>query len=162
MSAKYSTVSTATLVETVEPSSLVDANLVLWAHHRGFPRHEEALSWWAEALSSKSLIGVTWPTTLAFVRISTNPRVFEQPLTLADAWATVETWLDRSNVWVPVPTERHRGLLGEMLLGGQANRDLSSDAHLAALAIEWGLELLTADADFDRFPGLRWRNPLAI
>lgn len=71
-------------------------------------------------------------------------------------------WLDRPNVWVPVPTERHRNLLARCLLEGRASGKHSSDAHLAALALEWGLELLSADRDFARYPGLRWRDPLTV
>jgi predicted nucleic acid-binding protein len=73
----------------------------------------------------------------------------------------VQGWLARPNVRVPVPTDRHEQLLGELLLGARATGNHTSDAHLAALAIEWGLELCSADRDFARYPGLRWRDPLA-
>lgn len=139
---------------------LVDANLLVWAHHAQFAQHKPAHSWWAGTLSTVPLVAVPWPTILAFVRISTHPRVLERPLGVGDAWATVEGWLDRSNVWVPVPTERHRGILGPLIVDGQASGNHSTDAHLAALAMEWGLELQSADQDFSRYRGLRWRNPL--
>ncbi|HLH69988.1 MAG TPA: TA system VapC family ribonuclease toxin [Candidatus Dormibacteraeota bacterium] len=140
---------------------LVDANLVLWAHHDGFPRHEEARRWWARTLSVVPQVGIPWPTIIAFVRISTHPRALERPLDVARAWATVAEWLDRPNVWIPVPTVRHRQVLESLLIGGQAAGNHAPDAHLAALAVEWGLELQSADRDFARYPGLRWRDPLA-
>lgn len=143
------------------PFPLVDVNLLLWAHHAQFPRHERAFAWWRDLLSDHPRVGVPWPVALAFVRISTHPRVLERPATIEDAWAEVGRWLDRANVWTPVPTERHRGVLGPLLIGGQASGNHTTDAHLAALAIEWGLQLLSADRDFARYPGLSWRNPLA-
>jgi toxin-antitoxin system PIN domain toxin len=140
---------------------LVDANLVLWAHHRAFPAHEHARGWWAETLSTVPLVGIPWPTTLAFLRISTHPRALERPIELGRAWQVVQGWLARPNVHVPVPTDRHGQLLGELLLGARATGNHTSDAHLAALAVEWGLELCSADHDFARYPGLRWRDPLS-
>lgn len=142
-------------------SSLVDANLILWAHHRQFPLHDAAHRWWRDHLSGRGSVGVPWPSILAFVRISTHPRALERPLGIGPAWAIVETWLDRPNVWIPVPTDRHRSILGPLLGSGRASGNHVPDAHLAALAIEWGLELQSADRDFARYPGLRWRDPLA-
>jgi toxin-antitoxin system PIN domain toxin len=144
-----------------DPAPLVDANLLLWAHHRQFAHHDAARDWWATTMSSVPLIGVPWPTTLAFVRISTHPRALERPLTIEEAWGVVDGWLDSPNVWVPVPTERHGEVLAEQLIGGRGTGNHVMDAHLAALAIEWGLELVSADRDFARYPGLRWRDPLA-
>lgn len=140
---------------------LVDANLLLWAHHGSFPEHEPARSWWSATLTETPLVGIPWPTILAFVRISTHPRVFERPADVTATWRVVEGWLDRPNVRTPVPTDRHPALFAEMLRTGRATADHTSDAHLAALAVEWGLELVSADADFARYPGLRWTNPLS-
>lgn len=143
-----------------EPAALVDANLLLWAHHPGFAQHDAARAWWAETLRRAPMVGIPWPSILAFVRISTHPHALSVPASLDDAWAVVGSWLDRDNVWVPVPTERHRGILGELLAAGRASGNHTTDAHLAALAVEWGLELVSADRDFARYPGLRWRDPL--
>lgn len=144
-----------------EAAALVDANLLLWAHHEAFAQHAAARGWWAQTLTTAPLVGIPWPSALAFVRISTHPRALTVPASVEEAWAVVESWLDRDNVWVPVPTERHRSVLSQMLVTGRASGNHSGDAHLAALAIEWGLELLSADRDFARYPGLRWRDPLA-
>lgn len=144
-----------------EPAAvLVDANLLLWAHHTSFAEHERARTWWAETLSSTPLVGISWPTSLAFLRVSTHPRAFERPLGLEAVWEVVDGWLSRPNVRIPVPTDRHREIFHDLLVGGRATGNHTTDAHLAALAIEWGLELCSADRDFARYPGLRWRNPL--
>lgn len=143
-----------------EQAVLVDANLVIWAHHRQFRHHQAARQWWRAALSSLPLVGIPWPTTLAFLRVSTHPRALERPLAIEEAWAVAWEWLERPNVQCPTPTERHPSLLAEMLLEGRAVASHTTDAHLAALAVEWGLELLSADRDFARYPRLRWRDPL--
>ncbi|MGI8776053.1 MAG: TA system VapC family ribonuclease toxin [Acidimicrobiales bacterium] len=140
-------------------AQLIDANLVLWAHHEQFAQHDDARRWWAETLASDASIGVPWPTILAFVRISTHPRAFARPLDVSTAYAVVEEWLARPNVFVPVPTDRHATLYGTMLRTGRAAGNHSTDAHLAALAVEWGLEVMSADRDFARYPGLRWHDP---
>jgi toxin-antitoxin system PIN domain toxin len=98
---------------------------------------------------------------MAFLRISTHPRALRRPLSIETAWSVARGWLERPNVLVPVPTERHGGILGRLLVSGKAAGNHTTDAHLAALAIEWGLELLSADRDFARYEGLRWRDPLA-
>jgi len=138
---------------------LVDANLLLWAHHRGFPQHERAREWIASALTDIPVVGIPWPSVLAFLRVSTHPRAFEQPLHIGTAWAVVEAWLSRPNVRTPAPTDAHADLLGQLLISGRAAANHTTDAHLAALAIEWGLVLVSADRDFARYPGLRWHDP---
>lgn len=140
---------------------LVDANLVLWAHHRQFPQHEAARRWWADTLTSVPLVGIPWVTTLAFLRISTHPRAFTRPLAMDEAWGIASGWLDRDNVRCPAPGDGHAAILAELLVAGRVTGNHTTDAHLAALAIEWGLELLSADGDFARYPALRWRDPLA-
>jgi toxin-antitoxin system PIN domain toxin len=111
-------------------------------------------------LSESEPIGFAWLALLAFVRVSTNPRLFAAPLTPEFALSLVENWLAQPSATVLHPTERHiaivRGLLEPLGTGG----NLTSDAHLAALAIEHGGEVCSADTDFARFRGLRWVNPL--
>lgn len=140
---------------------LIDANLLLWAHHQQFPRHGEARRWLAQTLSTVPRVGIPWASVLAFLRVSTHPRALARPLEIDRAWLAVRRWLERPNVWVPVPTDRHRDIFASALLGTSAAGNHVHDAHLAALAVEWGLELLSADRDFARYPGLRWRDPLA-
>lgn len=140
---------------------LVDANLLVYAHVSSMPQHERAKEWLDHTLNHPAPVGLPWPTLLGFIRLVTNPRIFERPQTIEEAWSQVESWLDCSSAWIPLPTEHHRGLLGPLLphAGGRSN--LVPDAHLAALAIEHGLILCSTDGDFARFPGLRWHNPLA-
>jgi toxin-antitoxin system PIN domain toxin len=140
---------------------LVDANLLLYAKVRDFPQHEAARTWLDRRLSENAPVGFPWASLLAFVRLVTNPRVFHQPLTIPAAWQQVEAWLNRPAAWIPAPTERHRDILGQLVQASVDTSDLVSDAHIAALAIEHGLTLCSADRDFARFPDLRWENPLA-
>lgn len=140
---------------------LVDANLLIYAVVDDMPEHERARTWFEDAIADHARVGLPWPSLLAFVRLTTNPRVFPRPLAMDAAWARVEEWLALDNVWQPEPTERHADVLGQLLRGTRATANLVGDAHLAAIAIEHGLELHSADRDFARFPGLRWTNPLA-
>lgn len=139
---------------------LVDANLLIYAYDTTSARHEAARVWLDDRLNGRARVGLPWPSLLAFLRIVTNPRVFESPAPLADAWAQVEEWLACEAAWVPAPTERHPQVLGELLRGANARANLVPDAHLAALAIEHGLTLASTDGDFARFLGLRVENPL--
>jgi toxin-antitoxin system PIN domain toxin len=140
---------------------LLDANLLIWAHHRQFEQHAAARAWLERELSHNPLVGIPWPTVLAFLRLSTHARALRRPISIEVAWTVVLGWLGRANVQVPVPTERHEEILGRFLTRGKATGNHTTDAHLAALAVEWGAELLSADRDFARYEGLRWRDPLA-
>ena len=139
---------------------LVDANLLVYAHAASLPQHEPARSWLDAQLNGDTRVGLSWPSLLAFLRVMTNPRILERPESTADAWRQVCAWLEVPVVWIPEPTERHRDVLGRLLEQTSATANLVPDAHLAALAIEHGLPLCSADGDFARFPHLRWRNPL--
>ena len=139
---------------------LVDTNLLLYAHTRSFQQHSRAREWLDAQLSSSSPVGFPWPSLLGFLRIATNPRVFQRPEPMADAWGQVTAWLNCAVAWIPEPTDRHRDVLGSLLSGPGIQATLVPDAHLAALAIEHGLLLCSTDSDFARFSGLRWQNPL--
>ena len=139
---------------------LVDANLLLYAEDARSPVNRAAGAWWDAQLSGTRPICLAWPVVKAFLRIGTNPRVFERPLTLAEAMGRVESWLAQPCVRLVHPTNRHWQVFKEMLTEGQATANLVSDAHLAALALEHGCELFSTDSDFARFPKLKWRNPL--
>lgn len=139
---------------------LVDANLLVYARVSDLPEHERTRGWLDEQLNGTVGVGLSWPSLLAFVRLVTNPRVFREPMRTETAWRQVEEWLGCPPVWIPVPTERHRALLAELLPATQGRANLVPDAHLAALAMEYGLILHSTDRDFSRFPGLRWENPL--
>ena len=139
---------------------LVDANLLLHAYDPSSPRHVAARNWFEATLSKPEPVGLAWITLLAFVRIGTNPRPLEHPLTIAEAGTIVSEWLEHPNVTLLNPGERHWPILRDLMTRGQARGPLVTDAHLAALAIEHGAELATTDRDFARFPGLKFFNPL--
>jgi toxin-antitoxin system PIN domain toxin len=139
---------------------LIDASLLLYSVDSLSPEHERASVWLAEQLNGDRRVGIPWESLTAFVRIGTNPRATTRPLQPAKAWRFVEAWLAAAPVWIPVPTESHADVLGDLIRTHRIGGNLIPDAHLAALAIEHGLELCSTDTDFARFPEIRWRNPL--
>ena len=139
---------------------LVDANLLVYASISSFAEHQRARAWLDGRLNAEDRVGLPWPSLLAFLRLVTNSRIFPRPLAIADAWRQVEAWLACDTAWIPSPGERHAAILARLLTGPGVVGNLVPDAHLAALAIEHGLELASSDGDFARFPGLRWTNPL--
>jgi uncharacterized protein len=140
---------------------LVDANLLLHAYNLRSRDHEASRVWLERVLSGPQLVRFGWLTVWAFLRIATNPRAFDQPLTIDDAVDIVGSWFEQPSVSVLEPGERHWELLQRLTDRGQATGPLVMDAALAALAIEHGATLYTTDRDFARFPGLTWVNPLA-
>ena len=140
---------------------LVDANILIYARVSSFAEHQLARDWLDRQLNGIPRVGLPWASLLAFLRIVTNPRVFERPEPIADAWGQVVTWLACDTAWMPEPTERHGEILGELFALPGVYANLVPDAHLAALAMEHGLTLCSTDGDFARFPGLSWLNPLA-
>jgi hypothetical protein len=140
---------------------LVDANVLVYAYVVGFPEHEAAREWLDERLSGSDRVGLPWESLTAFLRLTTNPRVFERPATVARVWRQVEEWLECEPAWIPLPTDRHQQVLGTLLAAAGPGGNLVPDAHLAALALEHGLTVASTDGDFARFPGVRWQNPLA-
>ncbi len=140
---------------------LVDANVLLYAQDESSPFHEPAMRWVTEALNGSTRVGLPWPSLLAFVRIRTHPRAYADPLTPEDAWSHVEDWLAAPAAWVPAPTARHSEVLGGLVRRHQLRGNAIPDAHLAALAIEHGVAVCSADTDFARFGGITWINPIA-
>ena len=140
---------------------LVDANLLVYAVNAAAPQHVAARTWLDGRMNDATRVALPWASLLAFLRLVTNPRVFPVPLRMSDAWKQVDDWLGSGPAWVPAPTERHAAILGRLLAAPGVHANLVPDAHLAALAIEHGLELNSTDGDFARFAGLQWRNPLA-
>ena len=141
---------------------LVDANLLVYAHAGSLAQHERARAWLDEQLNGTAPVGLPWASLLAFLRLVTNPRIFERPEPMVEAWSQVLSWMGCETAWIPQPTERHAAVLGELLAAPGVHANLVPDAHLAALALEHGLTLCSADSDFARFPSLRWQNPLSV
>lgn len=140
---------------------LVDANLLLYAYHPRAGQHEASRAWLEAALSGPDLVRFAWLTLWAFLRIATNPRVFERPLSTAEADAAVSSWLERPVAGILEPGERHWDILRSLMRDGQTIGPLVMDAVVAAIALEHGATLYTTDRDFSRFAELRWTNPLA-
>ena len=140
---------------------LPDANLLLYAYHPRAEQHEASRAWLKGACSGSELVRIPWLSLWAFLRISSNPRVFEQPLSSEEAGAAVSSWFARPNAGILEPGERHWEILRGLLVEGQSAGPLVTDAVLAALAIEHGVTLHTTDRDFSRFTGLKWQNPIA-
>ena len=138
-----------------------DVNLLVYAYNSDAPLHVEARAWLQDLMKRGEAIGIPWAVSLGFVRIMTHPSVLREPLPPDRALDHVRSWLERDHVQVLDPGPRHLTILEDILgrLGVAGN--LTTDAHIAATAIEYQWEVHTNDADFARFPGLRWRKPLA-
>jgi uncharacterized protein len=139
---------------------LVDANLLLYAVDSRSPWHGPAAAWLERSLNGHQRVGLPWQSIGAFLRIVTHPRVVARPLPAVEAWALVAAWLEAGPTWVPTAGGRTAAILGDLLTTTHVTGNLVPDAQLAALAIEHGLVVQTADTDFARFPGVRWENPL--
>ena len=139
---------------------LLDVNLLVYATHTGSPHHDRARSWLTDVLRSGETVAIPWAVQLAFVRLTTNPRIFDPALGAAEAVGIVQAWRALPSVTVAEPTSRHLSVLTDLLTATSTAGNMVSDAHLAALAIEHGATLCSADADFRRFPGLEWFDPL--
>jgi toxin-antitoxin system PIN domain toxin len=140
---------------------IVDVNVLIYATDRGADRHRESRSFLEQALGAAEPLGLAWSVLLSFVRLSTKAQLFARPLSADQALDVVETWLSQPAAVVVSPTDKHVRVLRALLspLGTAGN--LTSDAHLAALAVEHGAALVSWDHDFARFPGLQWRTPAA-
>ncbi len=139
---------------------VLDANILLHAYEGSSTHHAKAQPWLEHLFSGSDPVGLPWQTVSAFLRIITNPKLTGTRLSAQQATQIVDQWLDLPNVRMLVPGDDHWKLFRRMIVEGQAPSALVSDAHLAALTIEYGGVLHTTDRDFARFPGLRWTNPL--
>lgn len=140
---------------------IVDANILLYAVDSTSEQHGRAADWLAKALNGDVRVGLPWQSLAAFLRISTHPRVTIRPLTATAAQDHVDAWLAAGPSWVPPTTERTIAVYRELALRHHITGNLVPDAHLAALAVELGVEVISADTDFARFTEVRWVNPLA-
>lgn len=141
---------------------LIDANILLYAVDEQARAHAVAHQWLEDSLNGSRRVGLPWQSLLAFVRIVTHPRALAVPLTPSDAWSFVDDWLDSPAAWVPLPGRGYRDILERLVRDLDLRGNLVSDAALAALALEHGLAVVSADSDFARFRELTWLNPLNL
>lgn len=140
---------------------LVDANILLYATDGSSRYHEPARQWLEGALNGSRRVGIPWRSLMAFLRIATNPRAQKRPLAPETAWTIIEAWLDAPATWVPGPGDGHREILGQLISEHMVTANLVPDAVLAAIGIEHGLTIVSADSDFARFTTVEWINPVS-
>ena len=141
---------------------LLDANILLYATDRTSPHHEPAARWLTDALNADLRVGIPWQTVGAFVRISTHPRAAREPLTTQQAWDVVDSWFASPVVWLPAAGPRTLAIWRDLSLRHHLGSAMTTDAQLAALSLEHGVPIVSADTDFARFPEVRWINPLSM
>lgn len=139
---------------------LPDVNLLLYAHNEAAPLHRQARVWWEGVLNASTPVGLPWAVVYGFIRLATHPAVLVEPLPPAAALDRVQAWLARDHIELLDPGPEHLRIARRLFEATGLGGSLTTDTQLAALAIEYQCELCSNDADFSRFPGLRWRNPL--
>jgi toxin-antitoxin system PIN domain toxin len=140
---------------------LLDVNVLVYAHRSDAPNHDRYRHWLESTLNAEAAYGICDLVLSGFLRVVTHPRVFQPPSPLASALAFVAEVRERANCVVVAPGDRHWEIFAGLCRTTEARGNLISDAYLAALAIESGSEWITTDRDYARFPGVRWRHPLA-
>ena len=139
-----------------------DLNRLIYAYDSTSPRRAAAArAWWENLLRSSRVVGMSWVVVLGFLRLMTKPRIQRNPMDLTVAIGHVRRWLAQVRVQIVSSGDRHAEILFQLLQQVGSAGNLTTDAHLAAIAIEYGAELATTDADLSRFPGLRRSNPIA-
>jgi len=139
---------------------LPDLNLLVYAYNTSSPDHHRAKAWWEECLSGNRPVGLPWAVLLGYLRLTTSRNVLVDPFSAEEAIGHIRSWLERPQVQILQPGPRHLELLDSLMRASRAVGSLTTDVHLAALAIEHQAELHSNDGDFSRFPGLRWTKPL--
>jgi len=139
-----------------------DVNILVYAYNKDAKQHKSAKEWWERTLAEPQPVGLAWVAILGFIRISTQRRIIERPMFPKDAIERVRSWLDLPNVQLISPGNGHAEILFDLIEEVGTAGDLTTDAHLAALAIEHHGQIVSTDADFGRFRGLRWFNPTEV
>lgn len=140
---------------------LIDANLLIYAYSSRYAEHEAATEWLEGVLNGRDRVGLPWGSTLAFARLVTDRRRYPDAPSLPDAGVQMRRWLSSPVAWVPAPTAEHAALAGRLRATPGLQHNNISNVHLAAIALGHGTEIKSHDADFARFDGLRWSDPLA-
>lgn len=138
-----------------------DINLMIYAYNHAAPLHELARGWWDDILSTERPVGIPWAVAFGFIRLTTHPAILSEPLAPSKAFDLVESWFTNPAIQSLDPGPRHLRISRDLISATGVAGRLTTDTHLAAIAIEHRCELHSNDSDFGRFPGLRWHNPLA-
>ncbi|MFD0560041.1 hypothetical protein FB566_4032 [Stackebrandtia endophytica] len=138
---------------------IVDVNVLLYASNEDSHHHSVARRWLDAALNGTEVVGFCWVVILAYIRISTNPKIFPHPLSERTAADDIETWLSSPTAVIVEPTPRHIHVLSGLLTSCGTAGNLVTDAHIAALALEHQASVVSFDADFGRFEGVNWNRP---
>jgi uncharacterized protein len=140
---------------------LVDVNVLVYAVHAGLPQHAASRVWLDRNLGGRpQSVALPWPVLLGYLRVVTNPKIYPSPLPVAQAWQQAQRWMDAPAAWIPAPGPRHRWFLAELIDATHPAGSRISDLHLAALAMENGLTVVSVDTRFGRMPGVRHLNPM--
>ena len=139
---------------------LPDVNILVYAHNSSAPEHDSVARWWSEAVLGAEIVGIAWMVALAFVRLLSNPRVVVHPSPPQQLLAVIMEILDLPSVRVVSPGSQHAGIMKRLFEETGAGSRLTTDVHLAALAIEHDATLVSNDIDFGRFGGLKLFNPV--
>ncbi len=139
---------------------IVDLNVLLYVVNENAPHHQALLNWWESTIDGDESMGLPWVVLLGFLRITTNPKIFPKPLEPAAAITKINTWLSLANTYLVREKDEHWEILRTMLAEAGTAGNLTTDAHLATLAVSHGAVLVSCDSDFARFRGLRWENPI--
>lgn len=137
-----------------------DVNMLVYAYNSSSVHHDAATEWWKRCMTGNEAIGLPTVVLFGFVRICTNPRIFQSPLTVEEASGRVESWLARTQVRLIEPSAHHVGDVLALLRETGTAGNLTTDAQIAVLARQENAVLHSNDTDFLRFPGIRWHNPL--
>jgi toxin-antitoxin system PIN domain toxin len=138
-----------------------DVNLLVFAYNAAAPDHESARQWWEDLLSGDRPVALPWAVVMGFLRLTTHPAVLATPLAPGAAMERIEAWFDQPCVQALDPGPRHLNIVGTLIEATGVAGRLTTDIHIAAIAMEHQCELHSGDSDFARFAGLRWHNPLA-
>lgn len=131
---------------------VVDANVLLYAHVPTFPQHEAAAFWLEDTLSEgKNAIAITWQVATAFLRISTNARIFDIPFDISTSANCLDDLFAHPLVQQVGPTKRHWGIYSAILTEQRLTGDNVMDAHIAAIAVEHNAIVASTDKHFRRF-----------
>ncbi|MEM9296781.1 MAG: TA system VapC family ribonuclease toxin [Bacteroidota bacterium] len=139
---------------------LPDANLLICAHNKDFEQHEKAFNWWKDCLDKSREIAIPWTVSLAFLRIATSREMLTTPLSVEQTLEIIDYWLDQPHIHIPYPTTRHFSIFKNLIIHAAVAGNITTDTHLAALAIEHNFTIYSNGADFSRFRALKWKKPL--